>query len=66
MRIKKNLASVVYSLYSHSGSSTLFKVSSRPEKKMLEIALEKVCQHSECVEVFQNSGTFKGVLVLEM
>jgi hypothetical protein len=32
MRIKKNLASVVYSLYSRSGPLTLFKVSSRPEK----------------------------------
>jgi hypothetical protein len=31
MRIKKNLASVVYSLYSLSDPLTLFKVSSRPE-----------------------------------
>ena len=32
MRIKKNLASVVYSLYSLSGPLTLLKVSSRPER----------------------------------
>jgi len=32
VRIKKNLASVVYSLYSRSDPLTLFKVSSRPER----------------------------------
>jgi hypothetical protein len=32
MRIKKNLASVGYSLYSRSDPLTLFKVSSRPER----------------------------------
>jgi hypothetical protein len=30
------------------------------------MTLRKVWQHSECLQVFQNSGTFKGVLVLEM